>query len=100
MELTHWPLRGRPRLASLQCRRKFEILCAFSSTRKHLAIPCEGKHPDTIHMYCILVGYCPARAPSVASCVVAYRNPGYLTDPENSHYKAIFHGDKELRSED
>jgi len=37
---------------------------------------------------------------SIETSVIAHRNPGYLTDPDNSYYKSIFHGKNELRSEE
>lgn len=37
---------------------------------------------------------------SVEYAIVAHRNPGYLTDPDHWNYKAIFHGNEPLKSED
>ena len=37
---------------------------------------------------------------SLEFAVIAYRNPGYLTDPENQYYKALFHGDRPVKAED
>ena len=38
------------------------------------------------------------RSPELA--VVAYRNPGYLTDPDSSQYKILFHGDRPVKAEE
>jgi hypothetical protein len=37
---------------------------------------------------------------SLEFAVIAYRNPGFLTDPENQYYKALFHGDRPVNAED